>query len=113
MLDVEVALNNRPLSYIEDDVQLPVLTPNTFLFDQPNMLPELEPHHQEHKDLRIRAKYLKRSKDVVWQRWTGEYLRGLRERHRLKYDGKPMSLNVGDVVVIKSDQKIVVNGRWE
>ena len=27
VLDVEVALNNRPLSYIKDDVELPVLTP--------------------------------------------------------------------------------------
>ena len=27
LLDVEVALNNRPLSYVEEDVQLPVLTP--------------------------------------------------------------------------------------
>ena len=27
LLDVEVALNDRPLSYVEDDVQLPVLTP--------------------------------------------------------------------------------------
>jgi hypothetical protein len=28
LLDVEVALNNRPLSYVEDDVQFSVLTPN-------------------------------------------------------------------------------------
>lgn len=27
VLDVEVALNNRPLSYLEEDIQLPVLTP--------------------------------------------------------------------------------------
>ena len=27
LLDCEIALNNRPLSYIEDDVQLPILTP--------------------------------------------------------------------------------------
>ena len=27
LLDVEVALNNRPLSYVEDEVLLPVLTP--------------------------------------------------------------------------------------
>ena len=29
LLDVEVALNNRPLSYVEDDVQLPIMTPNS------------------------------------------------------------------------------------
>ena len=37
VLDVEVALNNRPLSYLEDDIQFPVLTPNTFLFEQPKL----------------------------------------------------------------------------
>ena len=31
LLDVGVALNNRPLSYVEKDVQLPILTPNTFV----------------------------------------------------------------------------------
>ena len=32
LLDVEVTLNNRPLSYLEEDVQLPTLTPNSLLF---------------------------------------------------------------------------------
>ena len=45
ILDVVVALNNRPLGYVEDDFQLPTLTPNTLLFGQPNILPELEPYH--------------------------------------------------------------------
>ena len=45
ILDVMVALNNRPLGYVEDDFQLPTLTPNTLLFGQPNILPELEPYH--------------------------------------------------------------------
>ena len=47
LLDVEVALNNRPLSYVEDD-------------------PELEHHHLESPHLRKRAKYLKRCKDSIW-----------------------------------------------
>ena len=28
ILDVEITLNNRPLTYLEDDVQLPTLTPH-------------------------------------------------------------------------------------
>ena len=40
-LDLEIALNNRPLCYLEDDVQLPVLTPNPLLFLRSNQLPEL------------------------------------------------------------------------
>ncbi|KAK3704546.1 hypothetical protein QZH41_018266 [Actinostola sp. cb2023] len=47
LLDVEVALNSRPLSYVEDDHQLPVLTPNTLLYTQSNVIPELEIHHVE------------------------------------------------------------------
>jgi len=66
LLNVEVALNNRPLSYVEDDPQLPVLTPNSLLFGPPNLLPELEHHHLESPDLRKRAKYLKRCKDAMW-----------------------------------------------
>ena len=45
LLDVEVALNNRPLSYVEEDVQLPVLTPNMLQFSRPNLLPH--DHNQE------------------------------------------------------------------
>ena len=35
-LDVEINLNNRPLSYLEDDPQLPVLTPSSMLFMKSN-----------------------------------------------------------------------------
>ncbi len=82
--DVEVALNDRPLSYVEDDLQFPVLTPNSMLFMNSNTLPELQPHHIEDSDLRKRAKHLLKCKEAVWRRWTQEYLRNLRERHRSK-----------------------------
>ncbi|XP_068726488.1 uncharacterized protein [Montipora capricornis] len=72
LLDVEVALHNRPLSYADDDVQLPLLTANSLMFAQPNTLPELQPHHSEDRDLRKRATYLKRCKDALWSRWTSE-----------------------------------------
>ena len=62
LLDVEVALNNRSLDYVEDDIQMPILTPSSLLHIQPNVLPELE---------------LSKCKDAVWSRWTKEYLRGL------------------------------------
>ena len=74
LLDVELSLNNRPLSYVEDDVEMPILTPSSLLYLQPNALPELEwPNIQEYY-LRKRAKYLRRCKDALWLRWTTEYL---------------------------------------
>ena len=80
ILDVEVAINNRPLGYLED-VQLPTLTPNSMMFTQPNDLPEEEVNAVEDPDLSKRAKYLyRRCKDAMWARWSDEYLKGLRER---------------------------------
>ena len=57
-LDVEITLDNRPLSYAENDVQLPLLTPNAMLFMQSNWLPELQPHRIQTADLRKRARHL-------------------------------------------------------
>ena len=72
VLDIEIAMNNRPLCYLEDDVQLPVLTPNAMLHTQPTYIPELEKHHIEEKDLRKRAKHLLKCKQAMWNRWTRE-----------------------------------------
>ena len=104
LLDVEVALNGRPLSYAEDDLEMPMLTPNAMLYPQTNLLPELEPYHVEPTDLRKRARYLKRCKVAMWSRWTSEYVRGLRERHNLKCGKKP-AIAEGDVVIIQGDDK--------
>ena len=68
LLDIEVALNGRPLSYVEDDAQLPTLTPNSMLFVGCTFAPELEGHHIEEKDLRKRAKYLLKCKQAMWKR---------------------------------------------
>ena len=105
LLDVEVALNDRSLEYVEDDIQLPILTPSSLLHSQPNALPVLEPHHIQDYDLRKRAKYLRKCKDAVWSRWTKEYLRVFRERHRLKHKGDSNHPAKGDVVITKSDEK--------
>ena len=110
LIDVETTLNNRPLSYVEDDVALPTLTPNFMMFPQSNIIPDLEPHHCADVDLRKRAKHLLKCKDAVWKRWSSEYLRSLRERHNFKHKGKPCTLSVGDIVIIKSEDKN--RGKW-
>ena len=101
ILDIEVALNNRPLSYVKDDIQFPILTPNTLMFTPPTILPEMAAHHIQDYDLHKRAKFLKR--------WTKEYIRGLRERHQ-HINGKPHALAVGDVVIVKSEVRN--RGEW-
>ena len=100
VLDVEVALNNRPLSYLEDDVQLPVLTPISMLNVNSNIMPEQEAHHIPEKDLRRRARYLRSCKEAVWKRWSREYIRGLREQHRNVAGDQTSHPKEGEVVII-------------
>ena len=52
LLDIEVTLNNRPLGYQEDDIELPTLMPNSLQFVGTTVLPELESHNEENRDLR-------------------------------------------------------------
>ena len=84
LLDVEITLNNRPLSYVEDALQFPILTPSSMLFLDRNVLPEFAPNRIQTADLRRRAKHLLKCKDAMRKRWTQEYLCSLRERHRAK-----------------------------
>ena len=105
LLDVEITLNNRPLTYMEEDVQLPPLTPNSLLFINTNVLPELAPYHLEEKNIRKRAKFLQQCKRAVWKRWTTKYLPALREQHRLKSGGPGRTITEGEVVIIKSTNR--------
>ena len=110
LLDIEVALNERPLSYVEDDVQLPTLTPNSMLFVGCTFAPELEGHHIEGKDLWKRGKYLLKCKQAIWKRWSTEYVRGPRERHNQKHKRSTFTVKKGDVVIIQSDERN--RGKW-
>ncbi len=105
ILDIEVAMNNRPLCYLEEDVQFPTLTPNTMLFLYTNILPELKPYQLEERDLRKRAKFLQKTKDAMWNRWRAEYLRALGANHRLKHGDKKCSLAIEDVVIVASSER--------
>ena len=105
ILDVETQINRRPLSYIEDDIQLPTLTLSSLLFQCTNQLPEEQPWHVEDQDLRRHAKYLITCKDHLWKRWQRECLAVLRERHNLTHKASNFQLSSGDVVIVKADNK--------
>ena len=105
LLDVETQINRRPLSYVEDDVELPVLTPSSFLFQRENQLPETRPHHEENKHLRKRLKFLRACKDELWNRWRREYLTALRERHNMIHGSKGLQVSAGDVVIVQTEEK--------
>ena len=74
VLNVEVAIDNRPLSYVEDNVELPVLTPVNMMYAQSNLLPEEDADAVENVDLCKRARCVRRCKELLWPRWTAEYI---------------------------------------
>ena len=82
VLDIEVTLNKRPLMYVEEDIQMPVLTPHALLYGQPLLLPE-EDLDEDVPEINTRQRCINRCKDATWPRWTKEYLKALRERHNM------------------------------
>ena len=56
-------------------------------------------------DFRRREKSLRSCKDQLWPHRTREYLTALRERHKLNHNSKNFKVAVGDVVLIKAEEK--------
>ena len=105
VLGVEICMNNCPLSYVEDGIKFPILTPNSFALQQSNVAPELECHHIENDDLRKRAKYFQNVKNHLWSRWQREYLTSLRQRYQANTRSTTGHPNEGDIVLTKGDEK--------
>lgn len=113
LLDVEMHINRRPLSFVDDEIELPILTPSTFLFQRTNKLPDEGTWRIKDQDLRIRAKYLKTCKNNLWDRWQREFPEALHERHNLTHKVKTCQPKIGDVVIVKTESKNrVAPGRW-
>ena len=72
LLDIELNLNNRPLIYAEDDVQLPVLTPNTLIHGMNIVNLEEASDNIDECELRKRSSYIQNCKEKVWTRWISE-----------------------------------------
>ena len=66
IIDIETQVNHRPLGYIEDDVELPILTPASLVFQRTNQLPEEQASRIQDPNLPRQAKYLQTCKDHTW-----------------------------------------------
>ena len=111
-MDVEVNLNNRPLTYSEKGLEYPVLSPNSMILRRDIKLPDDSPEEEEASDnWKKRQRYVHKCKEAAWKRWVHEYLAALSERHNFSHKEKPMKINIKDVVIIKGDKKN--RGKWK
>ena len=105
LLDAHTQVNRRPLSYVEDDLELPILTPASFLFQRSPQHPEQPAWKIKDKDLKRRSKFLKSCKDQLWNRWQREHLTSLRACHNLVHKVAKYQGEVGDAVIVRSENK--------
>ena len=89
---------------VEDDIQMPLITPKSMMCPQSNLLPELEPHLEETVPLKEKSEVPKRCTDAMCKRWRNEYLRGF-ETISHKHKGSLAIMKKGEVVIIKRDEK--------
>ena len=97
VLDIEVTLNNRPLMHVEEDIQMPLLTPNTLQYGQPLLVPE-EDLDKDVPKIRRQQRYINKCKDAAWTRWKKEYLKALRERHNMLHQANEMQISLRDIL---------------
>ena len=67
LIHSENTLNNRSSTYVENDSEYPILTPNTFVISQNLMLTD-QKLETENKDLFKRFMYIPKCKEAAW-RW--------------------------------------------
>ena len=102
LISVETCMNNRPITYLGEEAEQKVLTPNTLIKGSPTRFPEEDldkvNYLDEDKLVTRRMIYMKKTRELLKQRWLNEYLRGLKDqRNKIQPQEIP---NPGDVVLM-------------
>ena len=104
--NIELIINNRPLTYVYDEITEPPLTPNHLIYgrmlNQVNTDTEIT-HEEDDSNVINRTGYTKKLLYYFWQRWKNEYILELRERYRSHNANS--ELNVDDVVLVTEDKQ--------
>lgn len=83
MLDAASTLNKRTLSYVKDNLQPLLLTPEIFEFGEETRTIEEDLYICE-GDARQRAKYIQSCRKAACGKWRNEYLKSFGEKHNMK-----------------------------
>ncbi|XP_047019136.1 uncharacterized protein LOC124629667 [Helicoverpa zea] len=108
LAQIEACLNSRPLSYVEDQDKLTILTPGHFLVGEPLVLPPDSNYERSNVSNLRRWHLLQKMMQEFWRRWSHDYLHQFLQRH--KWQNQTPEPSVGDIVLIKEDN--MPPGRW-
>ena len=100
---VEQTLNARHLTAVSDDPEdLTALTPNNFLLGQENASAQFMPSSESNNDLRKLLKMAQAYADMIWKRWTREYLPQWNQRSKWSKE-HVQNLKTGKIVWLADD----------
>ena len=71
----------------------------------PKVQPEINSHYLDDRDLRKRSRFRKKCKEAKWRRWSQEYVRSLRERHKQRLGKQTTYPKIGEVVIIRDEDR--------
>ena len=114
LAEVETVINNRPLTYLEENDVETCVTPSHLHFGRRIMHTE---HHDSMNYNPTRDEITKRSKQLsnvingFWKRWKREYLLELRQHHKMNSRAASNVPSLGDVVLIEDDSQ--KRNRWK
>ena len=75
------------------------------LLSQDTVMLAKDPEEHDRGKWKKRRKYTVRCKDAAWRRWKREYQTTLRERHNMTHKTKVAKIDIGNVVMIKREDK--------
>ena len=112
LIEIEMVINSRPLTYISANDLYEPLTPSHLLVGRRLLsYPDhLTIDHEEDSavdanPLNTRFRHLNQLLDGFWSRWRKEYLLELREAHHHHRSSGEPQLTEGDIVVVYSDDQ--------
>ena len=107
LMDVECFMNNRPLTYLNDEFEQRVITPKILIRGEPTTLLKEKAETLETR----RMPYLRLSQHQLRKRWFNEYLKVLNEKQPAKFTGNDKTLNNGRIVLIKGN--LMTSKQWK
>ena len=122
VVEAEMTLNSRPLTYVSSEDIEELLTPSHLLcghriLSLPDQTLAKDEDHYDTSvsggDLTRRMKHLTKILTDFWKRWRSEYLLELREAHRYanRQKGVDNPINVCDIVIVHDDA--LPRGLWK
>ena len=113
--EIEICLNSRPLTYVNDEInENKAISPAMLMYGHTNtIMPPLnmvsaEVLPSDTKFASRRMRYLDRIQQEFWTRWTKDYLQFLTESHfsiRGRSDNPSRTPKIGQIVLVKDPLK--------